>query len=146
MSSDLELQRQKRALELRRRMLQSQAKSVAAPQPNPAQPPRDVVRKLLAGRGQEVMETARRYYPAEIERLESSIAALVADGRLKGPISGEELYAFLRRLGLAFSMDVKIRIKEHGELKSIEEKLRSRLLSRCFVTLHGVFVDSPQGA
>ena len=124
MSSDLELQRQKRALELRRRMLQSQAKSVAAPQRNPAEPPRDVVRKLLAGRGQEVMETARRYYPAEIERLESSIAALVADGRLKGPISGEELYAFLRRLGLAFSMDVKIRIKEHGELKSIEEKLR----------------------
>jgi DNA-binding TFAR19-related protein (PDSD5 family) len=124
MSSDLELQRQKRALELRRRMLQSQAKSVAAPQPNPAQPPRDVVRKLLAGRGQEVMETARRYYPSEIERLESSIAALVADGRLKGPISGEELYAFLRRLGLAFSMDIKIRIKEHGELKSIEEKLR----------------------
>ena len=124
MSSDLELQRQKRALELRRRMLQSQAKSVAAPQPRPAGPPRDVVRKILAGRGQEVMETARRYYPAEIERLESSIAALVADGRLKGPISGEELYAFLRRLGLAFSMDVKIRIKEHGELKSIEEKLR----------------------
>ncbi len=124
MSSDLELQRQKRALELRRRMLQSQAKSVAVQQPKPAEPPRDVVRKLLAGRGQEVMETARRYYPAEIERLESSIAALVADGRLKGPISGEELYAFFRRLGLAFSMDVKIRIKEHGELKSIEEKLR----------------------
>jgi len=124
MSSDLELQRQKRALELRRRMLQSQAKSVADSQPKPTEPPRDLVRKILAGRGQEVMETARRYYPVEIERLESSIAALVAEGRLKGPISGEELYAFLRRLGLAFSMDVKIRIKEHGELKSIEEKLR----------------------
>src|SRR5947199_7272195 len=105
-------------------MLRSQAKSVAAPQRNPAEPPRDVVRKILAGRGAEVMETARRYYPAEIERLESSIASLVAEGRLRGPISGEELYSFLRRLGLSFSMDVKIRIKEHGELKSIEEKLR----------------------
>jgi len=124
MSSDLELQRQKRVLELRRRMLQSQAKFVAAPPLKPAELPRDVVRKLLAGRGSEVMETARRHYPAEIERLESSIAALVTQGRLKGPISGEELYAFLRRLGLVFSMDVKIRIKEHGELKSIEEKLR----------------------
>jgi DNA-binding TFAR19-related protein (PDSD5 family) len=124
MSSDLDLQRQKRALELRRKMLQSQAKPVAAPEPKPAESPRDAVRKILAGRGAEVMETARRYYPAEIERLESSIAAVVAQGRLKGPISGEELYAFLRRLGLAFSMDVKIRIKEHGELKSIEEKLR----------------------
>jgi DNA-binding TFAR19-related protein (PDSD5 family) len=124
MSSDLDLQRQKRALELRRKMLQSQAKPVAALQPKPADSPRDAVRKILAGRGAEVMETARRYYPAEIERLESSIASLVAEGRLKGPISGEELYAFLRRLGLAFSMDVKIRIKEHGELKTIEEKLR----------------------
>jgi|SRR5690242_2178829 DNA-binding TFAR19-related protein (PDSD5 family) len=123
MSSDLELQRQKRALELRRRLLQSQNKPPVPP-PKPIEIPRDAVRKILAGRGVEVMETARRYYPAEIERLESSIASLVAEGRLKGPISGEELYAFLRRLGLAFSMDVKIRIKEHGELKSIEEKLR----------------------
>src|SRR6267143_4417348 len=124
MSSDLELQRQKRVLELRRKMLQSQAKSVATPESRPPESPRDAVRKILAGRGAEVMETARRYYPAEIERLESSIVALVAQGRLKGPISGEELYAFLRRLGLVFSMDIKIRIKEHGELKSIEEKLR----------------------
>src|SRR5437879_13923544 len=124
MSSDLELQRQKRALELRRRMLQLQAKMVAIPQPKPAELPRDVVRKLLAGRGQEVMETARRYYPAEIERLESSIAILVAEGRLKVTISGEELYAFLRRLGLEFNIDLKIRMREHDELKSIDEKLR----------------------
>jgi len=124
MSSDLDLQRQKRALELRRKMLQSQEKPAAAQPPKPPESACDIVRKILAGRGAEVMETARRYYPAEIERLESSIAALVAEGRLKGPISGEELYAFLKRLGLAFSMDVKIRIKEHGELKSIEEKLR----------------------
>lgn len=124
MSSELDLQRQKRALELRRKMLQSQQKPAVTQPPKPPESPRDTVRKILAGRGAEVMETARRYYPAEIERLESSIAALVAEGRLKGPISGEELYAFLRRLGLSFSMDVKIRIKEHGELKSIEEKLR----------------------
>lgn len=124
MSSDLDLQRQKRALELRRKMLQSQTKPVATLPPKPVESPRGIVRKILAGRGTEVMETARRYYPAEIERLESSIAALVAEGRLKGPISGEELYAFLRRLGFVFSMDVKIRIKERGELKSIEEKLR----------------------
>lgn len=124
MSSDLDLQRQKRALELRRKMLQSQEKPAAAQPPKPAESPRYIVRRILSGRGEEVIETARRYYPAEIERLESNIAALVAEGRLKGPISGEELYAFLRRVGLAFSMDVKIRIKEHGELKSIEEKLR----------------------
>ena len=104
--------------------MQSQSKPAAALPPKPPESPRDIVRKILAGRGGEVMETARRYYPTEIERLESSIASLIAEGKLRGPISGEELYAFFRKLGLAFSMDVKIRIKEHGELKSIEEKLR----------------------
>lgn len=124
MSSELELARQKRALELRRKLLESQSKA-AAPSPKPVESPKEIVQKILAGRGVEVLETARRYYPVEIDRLEVSIAAAVRQGRLRGPISGEELYSFLRRLGLAFSMDVKIRIKEHGQLKSIEEKFRS---------------------
>lgn len=124
MSSELELARQKRALELRRKLLESQSKA-ATPSPKPVESPKEIVQKILAGRGVEVLETARRYYPVEIDRLEVSIAAAVRQGRLRGPISGEELYSFLRRLGLAFSMDVKIRIKEHGQLKSIEEKFRS---------------------
>ena len=124
LSSELEIARQKRALELKRKMLQSQAK-VQAPPPKPVESPKEIVRRILADRGLEVLETARRYYPAEIDRLEAGIAAAVSQGRLKGPISGEELYSFLRRLGLVFSMDVKIRIKEHGQLKSIEEKFRS---------------------
>ena len=124
MSSELEIARQKRALELKRKMLESQAKAQAPP-PKPLESPKEVVRRILADRGVEVLETARRYYPAEIDRLEAGIASAVSQGRLKGPISGEELYSFLRRLGLVFSMDVKIRIKEHGQLKSIEEKLRS---------------------
>lgn len=124
MSSDLDLARQKRALELKRKLLESQAKAQAPP-PKPVESPREIVRRILEGRGLEVLETARRYYPAEIGRLEAGIAAAVTQGRLKGPVSGEELYSFLRRLGLVFSMDVKIRIKEHGQLKSIEEKFRS---------------------
>jgi DNA-binding TFAR19-related protein (PDSD5 family) len=124
MSSELDLARQKRALELRRKLLESQAKTQVAP-PKPVESAGEIVRKILEGRGVEVLETARRYYPAEIGRLEAGIAAAVSQGRLKGPISGEELYSFLRRLGLVFSMDVKIRIKEHGQLKSIEEKFRS---------------------
>ena len=124
MSSDLDLARQKRALELKRKLLESQAKAQAPPT-KPVESPKETVRKILEGRGVEVLETARRYYPAEIDRLETGIAAAVTQGRLKGPVSGEELYSFLRRLGLVFSMDVKIRIKEHGQLKSIEEKFRS---------------------
>ena len=55
---------------------------------------------------------------------EETLANLITSGRLKGPVSGEELYSFLRRVGLVFSMDVKIRVKERGELKTLEQKFR----------------------
>ena len=86
----------------------------------------EIVRGILAGRGIEVLETARRYYPQEIATLERRIAEAVQAGRLKGPVSGEELYSFLRSLGLSFSMDIKIRVSEKGKLKTLEEKFRER--------------------
>ena len=130
MSDEIEILRQKRALELRKKMLLSQKKSeLVQPEP-PKISPREAVQNILAGRGVEVLETARRYYPGEVARLEETLAGLIVQGRLKGPVSGEELYSFLRRVGLVFSMDVKIRVKERGELKTLEEKFRESAQSR----------------
>ncbi len=88
--------------------------------------PRRVVADILVGRADEVMETARKYYPTQIAELESRLAQVILSGSLKGPVTGEELYSFLRQLGLNFSLDTKIRIREGGKLKSLEEKLRGR--------------------
>lgn len=126
MSTELELLRQKRAAELRRKMLESKNKPATSQLIPPKPTPREIVRRSLVGRGIEVLETARRQYPSEIAVLEENLAKLIEQGRLKGPISGEELYTFLQRAGLQFSMNTKIRIAEGGELKSIEEKLRGQ--------------------
>jgi DNA-binding TFAR19-related protein (PDSD5 family) len=124
MSSDIELLRQKKALELRKKMMLSQEKTLP-PQPQaPRASSREIVQKILVGRGVEVLETARRYYPREVGQIEDTLAGMVESGRLKGPISGEEFYSFLRRMGLVFNMDIKIRVKEHGELKTLEQKFR----------------------
>jgi len=125
-SSDIELLRQKKALELRRKMLLQQNKP---PEIKPVEPTinaREAVGKILVGRAGEVMDTARRYYPAEVAELEAKLAELIQAGSLRGPITGEDLYAFLRRVGLDFNMDTKIRIREGGKLKSLEEKRRNR--------------------
>lgn len=124
MSSEIELLRQKKALELRKKMMLSQEKTAPAGPPLSKASPREVVAKILSGRGPEVLETARRYYPKEVGQVEETLANLIESGRLKGPVSAEELYSFLRRVGLVFNMDVKIRIKEHGELKTLEQKFR----------------------
>jgi DNA-binding TFAR19-related protein (PDSD5 family) len=123
MSSEIDLLRQKRALELRRKMLLSQEKPATIIKPVKTDPAQ-TVRKILTGRGVEVLETARRHFPNEVREVERNLAELIESGRLKGPVSGEQFYAFLRRIGLPFNMDVKIRVKEHGELKSLEEKFR----------------------
>ncbi len=105
-------------------MMLSQEKNVPPETPAPKASSREIVRKILEGRGVEVLEAARKYYPREVDQVEDTLASLIESGRLKGPLSGEELYAFLRRIGLVFNMDVKIRVKEHGELKTLEQKFR----------------------
>ena len=124
MSSDIELLRQKKALELRKKILLSQEKTSVAQTEMPKASSQEIVRRILEGRGVEVLETARRYYPREVGQVEDTLADLIRAGRLKGPVSGEELYSFLRRIGLDFTMDVKIRVKERGELKTLEQKFR----------------------
>ena len=111
-------------------MLLSQKSSAPVKPEPPKISPKEAVRNILAGRGIEVLETARRYYPGEIGRLEEALAGQIASGRLKGPVSGEELYSFLRRVGLFFSMDVKIQVKERGELKTLEQKFRESAQDR----------------
>jgi DNA-binding TFAR19-related protein (PDSD5 family) len=124
MSSEIELLRKKRELELRKKMMLLHEKAAPVQSQTPKASSREIVRKVLAGRGMEVLETARRYYPSQVSRVEETLAGMIESGRLKGPISGEELYSFLRRIGLVFSMDVKIRVKERGELKTLEQKFR----------------------
>ena len=124
MSSEIEILRQKKALELRKKLLLSQEKTQTEKIERPKRTATETVRTILGGRAAEVLETARRYYPTETGRVEQTLAKLVESGRLKGPLSGEELYTFLRRMGLVFNMDVKIRVKERGELKTLEQKFR----------------------
>src|SRR5438874_13668857 len=119
MSSEIELLRQKRALELRKKMLLSQEKLTPMPVETPKLSSREVVQKILTGRGAEVLATARRYSPKEVGIIEENLARLIDSGRLKGTVSGEELYSLIRRVGLSFSMDTMIRVQEQGIIKSL---------------------------
>src|SRR2546425_9509147 len=85
MSSEIELLRQKRALELRKKMLLSQERPAPVAVVTPKLSPHEIVRKILAGRGGEVLETARRYYPKEGGIIEENLARLIDSGRLRGP-------------------------------------------------------------
>lgn len=87
---------------------------------------RQVLDQVFTGRAWEVLNAARLQYPQATKRVEEALVQLILAGRIREKIGGEELYGFLRRLGLRVRLKTRIQVMEHGTLKSLEEKMRER--------------------
>ena len=83
----------------------------------------DLLKKVFVGRAWEVFNATRAQYPQVAKRLGDVLVQLVSSGRIK-QVSGQELYYLLRKMGLRVKLQTTIRIKEHGKLKSLEEKMK----------------------
>jgi DNA-binding TFAR19-related protein (PDSD5 family) len=63
-------------------------------------------------------------------QLRDNIPKLLCDllktGKLKGPLTGEQIFSLFRRIGLPVRLKTKIRILESGELKTIADKLKEK--------------------
>ncbi len=47
-------------------------------------------------------------------------------GRLTTKIDGESLFQFFRQIGLPVRLKTTIRYSEHGELKTLEQKMKEK--------------------
>jgi DNA-binding TFAR19-related protein (PDSD5 family) len=123
MSEDSELERLKlrRMQEMQRRLLE-QEKTKATDQKQPR--PRDVLKTILVGRAWEVLDAAAVQFPEPTRMLEAELARLASEGRLKGPVTAEQLMWLFRSLGLDVRLETKIQVLESGELKSLADKFR----------------------
>jgi DNA-binding TFAR19-related protein (PDSD5 family) len=83
-----------------------------------------VLEKVFVGRAWEVYHATRQQYPTIADQLFQELAELVRLGRVKGQITGEQLYGLLRQIGLDVRLETKIQVLDHGELKSIADKFR----------------------
>lgn len=127
MPEDSELERLKlrRMQEMQRRLReQEQTKAKAPDQKQPR--PRDVLKTILVGRAWEVLNAAAAQFPEPSRALEAELARLVREGRLKGPVTAEQLMWLFRSLGLDVRLETKIQVLESGELKSLADKFRGR--------------------
>jgi DNA-binding TFAR19-related protein (PDSD5 family) len=124
MPEDAELERLKlrRMQAMQRHLLKQEEKKKEPDQKQPL--PRDVLKTILVGRAWEVLNAAAAQYPEPTRMLEAELARLVGEGKLKGPITAEQLMYLFRSLGLDVRLDTKIQIYESGELKSLADKFR----------------------
>ena len=121
---ELERLKRRRLLEIQRRM---QKENQAEEEPEPKEKTtEEVLSGYLVGRAWEVLRAARAQFPQVMPKVEEAIVEAIRAGRVREKIDGESLFQFLRQVGLPVRLQTSIRYKEHGELKTIGQRLKER--------------------
>ena len=85
---------------------------------------REILLKYLYDRGDEVLQLAELQYPVQTRVIVKRIVDLIRSGEIDSLISGGELLAIFRSVGLRIRVDTNIRIEDHGKFISFGEKLK----------------------
>jgi len=127
MDDELERLKQKRLEELRRKMLLNQIKEKEPEtEPEPAKEPtnEEMLGKYFRNRAWEVWNAAKYQYPQVMPKIEVMLVDAIKQGKIKDYIDGANLMGFFRQVGIPVRLDTKIRVSEHGELKTLEQKIK----------------------
>ena len=121
MEYELEKLKRKKMQELQRRLM----KQKQEPQEEPKEPSsKEVLDRYFVGRAWEVFNAARAQFPNVMVQVENALVEAMKAGRIKRRIDGESLYQFLRQIGVQVRLQTTIRFEEHGELKTLDQKVR----------------------
>jgi DNA-binding TFAR19-related protein (PDSD5 family) len=87
---------------------------------------REIISDYLYNRGEEVLKLAESQFPIQTKSLISEIVELIRIGEIKQRISGGELLALFRSVGINVRVNTTIKIEDHGKLVSFSDKLKQR--------------------
>lgn len=120
--SDDELRalRQRKLRELQKRSAASRQKGVEQVEAD------QILNKVFKGRAWEVFKVASTQYPDFMDKLKGMFVKLALSGKIK-EVTGEQLYFFLRNLGLRVRLNTKIRFTDQGKSKSLSDKIKDDL-------------------
>ena len=127
MDEELERIKQKRLEELRRKMLLNQIKEKepeSEPEPTKEPTNEEMLGKYFRNRAWEVWNAAKYQYPQVMPKIEVMLVDAIKQGKIKDYIDGANLLGFFRQVGIPVRLDTKIRVSEHGELKTLEQKIK----------------------
>ena len=119
--SDWELDaiRRKRYAELKKKIVTKEDKT--------EKPSADeILNGIFKGRAWEVFRSASLQFPEAMSRVKDLLVKLGSSGEVK-EVTGEELYVFLVDLGLKVRLETKIEFASHGEVKSLQDRLKEEL-------------------
>lgn len=86
---------------------------------------REIISTYLYDRGEEVLKLAESQYPYQTKAILARIIELIKAGEIS-QISGGELLALFRSIGLKIRVNTSIKIEDHGKLVSLSDKLKQQ--------------------
>lgn len=90
---------------------------------------KEIVSDYLYDRGGEVLSLAMTQFPTQTRIIIKRIADLIRLGEIQQRISGGELLALFRSMGISVKINTTIKIEDHGKLVSFSEKLKEQTQS-----------------
>jgi DNA-binding TFAR19-related protein (PDSD5 family) len=87
---------------------------------------REIIYPYLYDRADQVLDLAYGQYPSQTEAIVTRIARLILAGELTDRISGGELLALFRGVGLNIRVNTTIKVEDKGKLISFSEKLKQQ--------------------
>ena len=85
----------------------------------------NILDNVFKGRAWEVFNAASSQFPDGMAKIKDGLESLVLDGKIS-EIGGEQLYAFLREIGLSIRLNTTIQVLNHGKTQSLSEKFKER--------------------
>jgi DNA-binding TFAR19-related protein (PDSD5 family) len=84
----------------------------------------EIISSYLYDRGEEVLDLAKSQFPIQTRAIVRKIVELIKAGEINQRISGGELLALFRSVGMNIRVNTSIRVEDHGKLVSFSDKLR----------------------
>jgi DNA-binding TFAR19-related protein (PDSD5 family) len=85
---------------------------------------REIINNYLYNRGEEVLNLSESQFPIQTKAVVKKIVELIKAGEINQRISGGELLALFRSIGMNVRVNTSIRIEDRGKLVSFSDKLR----------------------
>ena len=84
----------------------------------------EIISSYLYDRGEEVLDLAKSQFPIQTRAIVRKIVELIKAGEINQRISGGELLALFRSVGMNVRVNTSIRVEDHGKLVSFSDKLK----------------------
>ncbi len=126
---ELERIKQRRLEEMQRQLLLKELKENEEVKEEKEEPTKEstnqeILNMYFKDRAWEVWNEAKNQYPQVMPRLEYLLVDAIKQNKIRNYLDGASLMGFFRQIGLPVRLRTKIRISEHGELKTLEQKIK----------------------